>query len=190
MAIQPAFVKSVFDLKDLPSDGLPEVVLIGRSNVGKSSLINSLAAKKEIAKTSAKPGKTQSLNFYLFPPSYYLVDTPGYGFAHRSKAEQEKWRRLMESYISERTELQAVGIVIDSRHQGLESDVLALEWIASIERRWFILLSKTDKIKQSEISAHEKYIKTEFSGYERMFSVSSERGMGIAALRQYLAALQ
>ncbi len=185
----PEFTKSVFDLKDLPTDGTTEIAFIGRSNVGKSSLINSLASRKQLARTSGKPGKTQSLNYYLFPDKYYIVDTPGYGYAARSKKDRDVWRGIMDEYVSGRDELAAIGILIDARHEGLENDITALEWLVGQGKPWFAILTKIDKVKQKDISAHEKYLKAEFSGAELLFGVSVVSGIGVKRLSSYLRSL-
>jgi GTP-binding protein len=186
---EPAvFVRSVFDLKDLPTEGLPEIALIGRSNVGKSSLINALAGKKGLAKTSSTPGKTQCLNIYRFSDKYNIVDTPGYGYAKRSKSDREKWHKLMDTYIGEREVLRLVGIVIDARHPGLENDNDAGHWLAAMQKPSFVILTKSDKVSQRDVSQHEKYIKTEFSGILDVFSVSNPEGKGLGRLRAFLHA--
>lgn len=185
----PEFTKSVFDLKDLPTDGTTEIAFIGRSNVGKSSLINALASRKQLARTSGKPGKTQSLNYYLFPDKYYIVDTPGYGYAARSKKDRDVWRGIMDEYVSGRDELAAIGILIDARHEGLENDITALEWLVGQGKPWFAILTKIDKVKQKDISAHEKYLKAEFSGAELLFGVSVVSGIGVKRLSSYLRSL-
>ena len=185
MNTSPTFVASIFDLSKLPSDGLPEIALVGRSNVGKSSLINALAERKGLAKTSSTPGKTRSLNYYRFPKGYYLVDTPGYGYAAQSKAERQRWRQLMDDYIL-RPVIRSVGLVIDMRHPGLQNDVAALEWLLSLPLSSFIVLTKSDKVTQKEIATHEKYLRSGFSGVDSLFCVSSTNGKGIAKLRTYL----
>jgi GTP-binding protein len=191
------FIRSVFDPKELPSDGLPEIALIGRSNVGKSSLINALAEKKEMARTSSTPGKTQCLNYYEFTltptlsrnagrRSFYLVDMPGYGYAKSSKSSREQWAGLIEQYFVSRNELRAIGILLDARHIGLENDKLVMEWLSALEHPWFIVLTKVDKVKQPEISSHEKYLKQEFERAKVVFKTSSKDGKGIRSLREYL----
>jgi GTP-binding protein len=179
------FIKSIFDPKELPSDKMPEVALIGRSNVGKSSLINALAEKKELARTSSTPGKTQCLNYYLFD-NFYLVDMPGYGYAKSSKSSREQWAGLIEQYFVSRSELRSIGILLDARHIGLENDRLVMEWLSALEHPWFIVLTKVDKVKQQDISAHEKYLKQEFERANVVFKTSSKEGKGIRTLRQYL----
>ncbi len=183
------FYRAVFDLKDLPNDGLPEMAFIGRSNVGKSSLINALAQQKNLAHISSKPGKTQSLNYYRFPGNWYLVDSPGFGFAQRSKAEQEKWRKLMESYIEKREELTAVALLIDSRHQGISTDIMALEWLSDLAKPIIVILTKIDKTTQKDLAAHEKYLRSEFTGVKEVFRVSTISGAGVKELLRNLPML-
>jgi GTP-binding protein len=179
------FIKSVFDPKELPSDDMPEIALIGRSNVGKSSLINALVEKKELARTSSTPGKTQSLNYYQFD-DFYLVDMPGYGYAKSSKTSREQWAGLIEQYFVSRKELRGIGILLDARHIGLENDKLVMEWLSDLEHPWFIILTKADKVKQQDISAHEKFLKQEFERADVVFKTSSKDGKGIRTLRQYI----
>ncbi|MDP4221065.1 MAG: ribosome biogenesis GTP-binding protein YihA/YsxC [Bacteroidota bacterium] len=179
------FIKSVFTPEDLPSDGLPEIALFGRSNVGKSSLINTLADRKEIARTSSTPGKTQCLNYYLFD-NFYLVDMPGYGYARASKTSRFQWIGLIERYFETRNELRAVGILIDARHIGLANDVVLMQWLAEQEHPWFIVLTKIDKVKQQDLAAHEKYLKQEFRQAQVVFKTSSKDGKGVRTLLHFI----
>ena len=179
------FIKSVFSPEDFPSDGKPEIALVGRSNVGKSSLINALAERKELARTSSTPGKTQCLNYYLFD-SFYLVDMPGYGYARASKSSRFQWIGLIERYFESRAELRATGILVDARHIGLENDVVLMKWLAEQGQPWFIALTKIDKVKQQDIAAHEKYLKQEFEGVTAVFKTCSKDGKGIQALRAFI----
>ncbi|MEI8135376.1 MAG: ribosome biogenesis GTP-binding protein YihA/YsxC [bacterium] len=180
------FLRSIFDPKELPSDGVPEIALIGRSNVGKSSLINALTEKKELAKTSSTPGKTQSLNYFEIDKRYYLVDMPGYGFAKSSKTARGQWAGLIDQYFADRQVLRGVGILLDARHIGLDNDNLIMEWLSGLDYPWFIVLTKVDKVKQQDISAHERHLKKEFERAEVVFKTSSKDGKGIASLRAYL----
>ena len=179
------FIKSVFAPEDFPSDGIAEIALVGRSNVGKSSLINALADRKELARTSSTPGKTQCLNYYLFD-KFYLVDMPGYGYAKASKTSRFQWIGLIEKYFDSRQELRATGILVDGRHIGLENDVVLMKWLSERGYPWFIVLTKIDKVKQQDIAAHEKYLKQEFEGVAAVFKTSSNTGKGIQALRSYI----
>ncbi len=179
------FIKSVFKPEELPSDGLPEIAFVGRSNVGKSSLLNALAARKEMARTSSTPGKTQCLNYYLFD-NFYVVDMPGYGYAKASKTSRFQWIGLIEKYFESRNELQATGILVDARHIGLENDVILMKWLSEQGHPWFIVLTKIDKVKQQDIATHEKYLKQEFEGVEAVFKTCSKDGKGIRALLAFL----
>ena len=175
------FIKSVFSPEELPSDGLSEIALIGRSNVGKSSLINALAERKELARTSSTPGKTQCLNYYLFN-NFYLVDMPGYGYARASKTSRFQWIGLIERYFESRSELRAIGILVDARHIGLENDVILMKWLSEQSHPWCIILTKIDKVKQQDIAAHEKYLKQEFPEAQMVFKTCSKDGKGIRSL--------
>jgi len=139
-----------------------------------------------MARTSSTPGKTQCLNYYQFDDLFYLVDMPGYGFAKVSKTSRFQWAGLIEQYFVSRSELQAIGILVDARHIGLENDKLVMEWLSALEHPWFIILTKVDKVKQQDISAHEKYLKQEFERAKVVFKTSSKDGKGIRGLRQYM----
>ena len=183
--MQTRFIRSVYDPKELPTDGLPEIALIGRSNVGKSSIINALAEKKELARTSSTPGKTQCLNYYSFD-NFYLVDMPGYGYARASKTSRFQWIGLIERYFETRNELRAIGILVDARHIGLENDIILMTWLSEQEHPWFIVLTKIDKVKQQDIAAHEKYLKQEFPEAQMVFKTCSKDGKGIRSLFAYI----
>lgn len=146
------FVKSVYDLKDLPKGELPEIILCGRSNVGKSSFINSLFNKKDLAKISSTPGKTRSINYYLIDNSFYLVDLPGYGYAKISKEERNFWGKLVTGYIISSPNIQLVFHFIDSRHKPTSLDIDFNDFLKTTNIPYIFVLSKTDKLKQSEYS--------------------------------------
>ena len=150
------FVKSVFTLKDTPSDPLPVVILCGRSNVGKSSFINSLFNKKNLAKTSSSPGKTRSLNYYLVENKFFIVDLPGFGYAKVSKKERDAWQKLIEDYLSANPNIAAAFHLVDSRHEPTELDVLLNEFLRNNDIAYTIVLSKIDKLNQSELAASRK----------------------------------
>lgn len=156
------FIKSTVRVKDFPSDGLDEVAIVGRSNVGKSSIINSLLNRKRIAKVSSTPGKTRTINFFLINNSIYLVDFPGYGYAKISKEERNSWKSMIESYFLNRVELKKVILLIDSRHKPFESDLLMCEWIRHMGYDLSIIATKSDKLKYSEIKRNEKIFQESF----------------------------
>jgi GTP-binding protein len=183
------FKGSYFTLSDLPSDGKTEVGFIGRSNVGKSSLINALAQRKDIAKVSSTPGKTQSFNYYDVDGEFYLVDMPGYGFAKRSYEKREEWTSMFEEYFDERSELKLVCVLIDSRHSELENDTMLLDWLEQSEKRWVIVLTKIDKLSQKEIAAHKNLLATKYTQCLGVIPVSSKSGIGIKMLRSQLKML-
>ena len=144
------FIKSAVSCKDFPNDGLKEIAIVGRSNVGKSSLINSLLQRKRIAKVSSTPGKTRTLNF-LINNSFYLVDLPGYGYAKVSKSERDSWKYIAESYFNNRVYIDRVILLIDSRHDPFESDVTMYNWINSLNYKIDIIATKSDKLSYSQI---------------------------------------
>jgi GTP-binding protein len=143
--------KTVFEIKDLPEDSLPDVITCGRSNVGKSSFINTLFNRTNLARTSSTPGKTRSINFYLIDKKFYIVDLPGFGYAKISKKEREYWKKLISLYFqSERNKALAVHLV-DSRHKPTELDIHLNGLLQHHQIPYIVLLSKVDKLKQSEI---------------------------------------
>lgn len=144
------FIKSVYDLKDLPKGEIPEIILCGRSNVGKSSFINSLFNKKDLAKISSTPGKTRSINYYLIDTDFYIVDLPGYGYAKISKTEREFWGKLVTGYIINSPNIQLVFHFIDSRHKPTALDIDFNDFLKNTQIPYIFVLSKTDKLKQSE----------------------------------------
>ncbi len=143
----------------LPANTLPEVAFAGKSNVGKSSLINALMNRKHLARTSAQPGKTQTINFYNINDELYLVDLPGYGYAKASKKEQEKWGRMIENYLYESQMLRAIFLLIDIRHEPGEHDRQMFEWIDYMGYQAIIIATKADKLKRSQIDKHLSMIR-------------------------------
>jgi len=143
------FIKSASALRDLPGDGIPEFAFIGRSNVGKSSLMNMLLGRKNLVKTSKKPGKTVLLNYFLVNNEFYFVDLPGYGFAQRSKTDREAWRRLIELYLVQRKELKDVFLLIDSRHGVMENDEEMIDFLDHHKIDFTPVFTKVDKISKN-----------------------------------------
>ncbi len=153
------FKGSAVEESRYPKDQLPEILLSGRSNVGKSSFINSVLNRKNIAHTSGKPGKTQTLNFYLINNAFYFVDVPGYGYARVSKTEREKFGRIIEDYFLNRENLRLVVLLVDFRHTPSEDDILMYDYLKSYEIPCLVVATKNDKIAKTKRIKHEKEIK-------------------------------
>ena len=147
------FVKSASSISGLPEDGRPEFAFIGRSNVGKSSLMNMLLGRKNLVKTSKKPGKTVLLNYFNVNDSFYFVDLPGYGFASRSKSEQDLWRVVIEKYLRTRKSLADIFLLIDSRHGILPNDEQMIEFLDHYQIGYTPVFTKIDKLTKTELSA-------------------------------------
>lgn len=143
----------------LPETELLEVAFAGKSNVGKSSLINALMNRKALARTSATPGKTQTINFYNVNKELYLVDLPGYGYARVSEKEKIQWGKLIERYLHSSKQLKAVFLLIDIRHEPSENDKLMYSWIVNQGYQPIIIATKLDKIKRSQVQKHMKMIR-------------------------------
>ena len=144
----------------IPDTGRPEVAFAGKSNVGKSSLINGLMNRKALARTSAQPGKTQTINFYNINEAMYLVDLPGYGYAKVSAAEKEKWGKMIEGYLHNSKELCAVFLLVDIRHKPSANDKQMYDWICHNGYEPVIIATKLDKLKRSQVAKSLKEIRT------------------------------
>lgn len=144
----------------IPETEYPEVAFAGKSNVGKSSLINALMNRKSYARTSSQPGKTQTINFYNINDAMYLVDLPGYGYANVSEAVKVKWGKMIEKYLKSSKQLKQVFLLIDIRHDPSANDKLMYDWIVSNGFRPVIVATKLDKLKRSQISKHIKAVRT------------------------------
>jgi len=156
--VSAEFVTSAARLVDMPKDGLPEVAVVGRSNVGKSSLINALVNRKNLARTSGTPGKTQTVNFYRVNGLFFLVDLPGLGYAKVSKKQRETWGRLIRGYVRQRTELRLVVHLIDSRHEPTDADAEVASIVREYDRSYLVLLTKIDKLNQKERAASRRRV--------------------------------
>lgn len=143
----------------LPENTLPEVAFAGKSNVGKSSLINALMMRKSLARTSAQPGKTQTINFYNINKEIYLVDLPGYGYAKASEKEREAWGQMIERYLNTSEKLRAVFLLVDIRHAPSANDKQMFEWMAYVGYDPIVIATKLDKIKRSQIDKQIKLIR-------------------------------
>lgn len=145
------FINSIYDLRTLPKSVLSEFVFVGRSNVGKSSLINKICNKKNLAKIGSVPGKTRQLNYFLINEEFYLVDLPGYGYAKVPEQIRAGWRKLVEEYISERQNVNMVFVLIDARHEPTYLDELMVSWLEYYEIPYTIVLTKSDKISKNKM---------------------------------------
>lgn len=163
-----------------PNTTIPEFALAGRSNVGKSSFINKMLNRKKLARTSQRPGKTQTLNFYSINHLVYFVDVPGYGFAKVPKAEKDAWGKMIETYIQSREQLKAVIQIIDIRHEPSNDDKLMYSWLKHFEIPVIVIATKCDKIPKGKWQKHTKLIKDslEMAKEDRIIVFSSETGQG------------
>lgn len=149
---------SAVNKKQYPRTGMPEFAFAGRSNVGKSSLINKLLNRKKLARVSSNPGKTATINFYNIDDTIFLVDLPGYGYANRSKSEVEKWGKMIEDYLNNREELVQTILLVDSRHKPTKDDVMMAEWIRNANENLIVIATKLDKLKKSQIEGNLELI--------------------------------
>ena len=184
------FVVSNSDYRKCPADGLPEYAFIGRSNVGKSSLINMLTAQKGLAKTSGKPGKTQLINHFLVNKEWYIVDLPGYGYAQTSKNSRQRWQKMTADYMLRREALTMVFVLIDSRLSPQKIDLEFINFLGTNGIPMSIVFTKTDKSKQKEVMGNIAQFKCAMSEcwdeLPTMLLTSSQTGYGRDALLDYI----
>lgn len=190
---QTDFLKGVVAMSGLPADDRLEVCFAGRSNVGKSTLINAVTGRKALARTSNTPGRTQEINFFTVGDSHYLVDLPGYGYANAPIAVVEKWQRLLKQYLSGRQSLRRAFVLIDSRHGIKLVDEQILSLLDSAAVTFQVILTKADKIKQIEREKTVQQVSSALQAHPAAFPeillTSSERGWGITVLRSVIATL-
>ncbi|MGX6978605.1 ribosome biogenesis GTP-binding protein YihA/YsxC [Vagococcus elongatus] len=177
---QAEFIISAVSPSQYPQDGLPEIALAGRSNVGKSSFINSLINRKNLARTSSKPGKTQTLNFYLIENKFYFVDVPGYGYAKVSKTEKAKWGPMLETYFTQRENLKAGIVVVDGRHAPSKEDIQMYEFLKYYQIPTIVVATKMDKIPRGKWNKQESLVKKNlnFQKEDKFILFSSETKQG------------
>lgn len=185
------FVKGVVKTAGLPDDPIPEVAFAGRSNVGKSSLLNALIAQGQLARTSNTPGRTREINYFRLGDAAHIVDMPGYGYARAAKTLVAGWNRLIQDYLRGRTQLGRVFLLIDSRHGVKENDREIMTLMDKSAMSYQIVLTKTDKLKASEVpdvlTATEAIVAKHGAAYPVVLATSSEKKQGIAELRQAVA---
>lgn len=187
------FVRGVVRLDQLPDTGLPEVAFAGRSNVGKSSLINALTSRKTLARTSNTPGRTREINFFNLAGRLMLADLPGYGYARVPKAQVEVWTRLVNSYLRGRPGLRRACVLIDARHGIKDADIEIMKMLDAAAVSYQIVLTKADKVKAADL-AHclertQILLRTHVAAHPDVHVTSSEKGGGIAELRAALGEL-
>ena len=184
------FVISNSDVRKCPQDGKPEYAFIGRSNVGKSSLINMLTGRKKLAMTSATPGKTLLINHFVINDEWYLVDLPGYGYAKRSKTQSEKLQEIISSYVLGREQMTLLFVLVDSRHEPQKIDLEFIQWLGENGVPFAIIFTKADKLGKSilagNIATYKRRLLEEWEELPPMFVTSSENGMGHDEVLQYI----
>lgn len=176
------YVATYVDVKKCPDTFMPEYAMIGRSNVGKSSLINYLCHSKGLAKVSSTPGKTQTINFFVINDTWHLVDLPGYGFAKVSKVHRKKWQQMIRSYLTERKQLQYLFVLIDSRIPPQAIDLKFINWLGEVTLPFVIVFTKADKMNSTEMIANielfKEAMKESWDDLPEMFITSAERNYG------------
>ncbi len=178
------FIRSAAGAKDFPRDGLPQVAFAGRSNVGKSSVINRLLNRKTFARVGSAPGKTTHINYFLIDQKLYLVDLPGYGYAKVSQAEKERWAKLIQSWFDDPA-LMTLGIlIVDARHKPTANDISMAEYFKASGKPWVVVANKLDKLKKSEIEPNLVQIRDtlELPDTVKVIPFSAEKGTGREAL--------
>jgi len=186
------FIKSINSIKDLHKEKKPEVILCGRSNVGKSSFINSLSLKKNIAKTSSTPGKTRMLNYYLVEEKLFFVDLPGFGYAKAPKTEIQNWQKLIEAYLFTPQNIILAFHFVDSRHKPTDLDLRLNKMLKELTIPYIVILSKADKLKQSEkykIKKEVIKIFPELDFEKEIILYSSVKGIGHKIIETNLSKL-
>ena len=178
---QVEMIMSAVRPEQYPTEGYPEFALAGRSNVGKSSFINKMIGRKSLARTSSKPGKTQTLNFYKIEEQLFFVDVPGYGYAQVSKTSRESWGKMIDQYLTERDLLKAVIQIVDLRHPPSKDDKIMYDFLVEYELPAIVIATKADKIPKGKFDKHKKIIRKELNmrPEDPIIVFSSEKGMGM-----------
>ena len=172
----PKFEVSAVSSKQYPTNGLPEIVLVGKSNVGKSSFINTMINRKALARTSSEPGKTRQINFYNIDENFYFVDLPGYGYSKMSKKEQEQVGKFIEQYLFHRKEIALIIFLVDIRHNPTENDRLMYNYVMKSNLPFIVLANKADKIAPTKVNSYVEDLKTELGiSFSTILPFSSEK---------------
>ena len=182
------FIISAVKRFQYPIDNRVEIAFVGRSNVGKSSIINALTNRRHLAKISQTPGKTRLINFFLINDDFHLVDLPGYGYAKVSKKEQESWGKTIETYLYDREELKRVVLLVDARHKPTADDITMYEWIKHYGYDVVVVATKKDKISNNDLKKQEKLIREtlKIGDEEKLYLFSSANKRGRDELVDYL----
>jgi len=170
------FIGSFFTLDQLPRDQRPQIAFAGRSNVGKSSLLNKLAGRKKLAKVSSTPGKTRSINFFLVNDRFYFVDLPGYGFAKIAKVEKEKWVKLIEGYLTDNSNLAGLLLLLDCRRDPNNDDEQLIDWVKINEIPRLAVVTKADKLNRDKLNRKLQQIENSYGISSVPFSILSGLG--------------
>ncbi|MEG1310722.1 MAG: ribosome biogenesis GTP-binding protein YihA/YsxC [Romboutsia sp.] len=172
---------SAVNKSQYPDEDMPEIALVGRSNVGKSSTVNTLLNRRNFARTSQTPGKTRTINFYLINEEFFFVDLPGYGYAKIAKSEKEKWGDIMEKYLEDREELCAIFLLVDIRHEPSNDDVMMYDWIKHFGYNCVVIATKADKISRGQYQKHISIIrkKLQMDSNEKVLPISSLKKTGV-----------
>ena len=184
------FVRSIVSVADCPRDGLPQIAFAGKSNVGKSSVINCLLRRKNFARVGESPGKTTHINFFCIDKTLYFVDLPGYGYAKVPMKEKERWAKLMERYFAAEDTLTRGVMIVDARHKPTANDVTMAEWFKASGRPFAVVANKMDKLKKSEIEPNLACIRQTLTLPEdvQLIPFSAQTGLGRDALLGYITA--
>lgn len=185
MTVELTFFRSVYTMNDIPITGLPEICISGRSNVGKSSLINRLANRRHLAKISQRPGKTQSINYYLVKNAYYIVDLPGYGYAKIPKSKRNFFAELVRPFLTTRQELKGIIQLLDSRHGPVAGDYEMIEWLKEWDGKVLYVFTKADKLSSQGRIKTRKAFEMEY-GAKDSIMFSALTGMGVDSLKLWI----
>ena len=177
------FIKSAPGIKDAPKGGYPEVLIVGKSNVGKSTLINTLCSRKSLAFTSSKPGHTRLLNYYDIDHKFYLVDAPGYGYAKGGLDLDKLFGEMMSEYFAEAKNLKLVLLLIDSRRELSENDLEILDYMNEYDINYYVVVTKSDKVNQKEKARLDKHLKESNVDVSRVYMTSSLEVKTVSKLR-------
>ncbi|MDD2510767.1 MAG: ribosome biogenesis GTP-binding protein YihA/YsxC [Syntrophomonas sp.] len=190
LKVKKAELEGIYvDINQLPAGNLPEIALTGRSNVGKSSLINKICNRKKLAKSSSTPGKTRTINYYLINDQWFMVDLPGYGYARVSREEKSRWKKMIEAYLSQREQLRGVIQLLDIRHEPGENDILMKDWLLHLQIPVLIVATKADKLSRGARMKNMAVIRKTLDLPDMPLVFSAHTGEGVEELKAALAEL-